>query len=302
MSIEMTTVGWQGITIDVPQDWSLVGVSGDEKKGLFRVDGPFASGMEVRWQTAYAATPDLEARIKSFLRDLEKSAKKSKSDFSSKLKKDKTNENSVLFFWKADRVGQGRIVYCEKCRRVVIAQVIYTREDDASKFAGDILSSIKDHRDDGWVDWGLYGLNFAVPPEYKIEKQEMLSGYLALFFRHGAKRIVVQRWGLVDSLIGDYTLDQWYKKDVLPDIKGYRVECEQKEVLGHPGVEMAGKAGGIKQLFRSLMYKFTLYEFPSRVTGFAWHSPEVNRILGVWATHEEGSNVAEGVRDTVRSD
>ena len=45
---KMAAVGWQGITLNVPSDWALVGVDGDQRKGYFRVDSPVASVIEVR--------------------------------------------------------------------------------------------------------------------------------------------------------------------------------------------------------------------------------------------------------------
>lgn len=298
MPEKMATVGWQGITFKVPEDWSLVGVNGDEKKGYFRVDGPIASALEVRWSSALGKPPELMAKGREFLSRLEKSSRKSRIKFSSKIKAE--NDNSVAFTWKADRKGQGRLVYCPKCDRVIIAQVISSRDEDVSHVAPIILGSIKDHRNDGNTSWALYGLEFAVPESYRIEKQSLMSGYLSLSFKRGPKSLVIERWGLAETLLGNYTIEQWYRKDAVPDIKGYRVEFAENEIFGHEGVKMVGRRAGIRQALKAAAYSLTLHPHPGMLTGYVWHCRDSNRLFSVRATHTEGERIAEEVMGSIR--
>lgn len=293
----MAAVGWQGITLQAPLDWSLVGVSGDAKKGYFRVDGPVASAVEVRWSTAFKKTPDLMAKAREFLSDVEKACKKRKVRFSSDLKQD---GDAVNFLWRADRLGQGRLIYCPECDRVIIAQIVSSRGENIAQIAPVMLKSLKDHRDDGWVDWALYGLQFAVPKGYGIQKQSLMSQYLALHFRDKARLLTVERWGLASTLISKDDLAGWYRKDALPDIKGYKVKVEPKEIFGCNGLKVEGRRGGIIQALRALAYSFTLHPHPKYLTGYVWYSEDANRIFSVRATHGKGEDVAERVRDLVQ--
>ena len=300
MSQQLATVAWQGIAVKVPADWSLVGVSGDEKKGYFRVDGPIASALEVRWSPAGGRAPDLMVRGREFLATLEKSCRKNKVKFSSKLKSEKDGAGSVGFTWQSDRLGQGRLIYCAKCDRVVVAQVVSSRDENVAHIAPDVLSSLTDHRDDGWVSWALYGLAFAVPPRYKIDKQKLMSGYLSLSFKSGTRTLVVERWGLVSSLLGGGTLEEWYRKDVQPDIKGYRVGYGKTEVKGHEGLKIEGRRAGVREAAKAAAYAFTLHPHPGVLTGWAWRCEESNRLFSVRATHVAGDDIAESVRDLIR--
>lgn len=295
MAIKTATVGWQGITLKVPADWSLVGVSGDDKKGYFRVDGPIAAALEVRWSSAAGKPPDLMAKGREFMSTLEKSCKKGRVKFSSKIKPEEKVANSVVFQWKADRAGQGRLTYCPECDRVLIAQVISSKDENVSSQAPAILGSMKDHRDDGWVDWALYGLEFAVPASYRIEKQQLMSGYLSLAFKSRAKTLVVERWGLAGTLLGEMELEQWYRKDVTPDVKGYKLGYQDWERGGHPGLKITGRRGGIKMMAKAIVHAFTLHPHPGLYTGYAWHCEESNRLFSVRATHTPGDDVAERV-------
>ena len=299
MSDKIAPVGWQGIIVEAPTDWSLVGVNGDAKKGYFRIDSPIASALEVKWEQAAGKTPDLMAKAREFVSNIEKSVRKRKIKFDKDLRADKSDSSSVRFLWRADRLGQGRLVHCERCDRVIIAQVIAARDENISQVASDMLDSIRDHRDDGWVEWGLYGLGFAVPPGYKIEKQKLMSGYLALFFRNGAKTLVVERWGLAETLLAKDDMATWYRKDAVPDIKGYRVEFEPEQVAGHEGLRIVGCRSGIKQALRAATYSLTLHSHPGLLTGYVWHCAESNRLFSVRATHVQGEQIAEKVRDMI---
>lgn len=301
MPKKLAAVAWQGISLRIPDDWSLVGVSGDEKKGYFRVDSPVASALEVKWSAALGKQPDLMAKGREFLSGLEKANRKSRAGFSSDLKPDKRGgEPSVSFRWRGEQLGQGRLVYCPKCDRVIIAQVVSSRDENVSHIVPAMLDSLCDHRDDGWTDWALYGLAFAVPAGYKIGVYKLMSGYVSLAFKAKAKTIVVERWGLAKTLLAGDTLREWYGKDVVPDIKGYRVEIGDETIAGHDGLKAQGSRSGIRQAVKTAAYSLTLHPHPGRFTGYAWHCQESNRLFSVRATHTEGEDMAERVRDLIK--
>lgn len=299
MANNTAPVGWQGIIVDAPADWSLVGVNGDAKKGYFRVDSPIASALEVKWERISGKSPDLMAKAREFLSNIEKSTKKKKIKFDKDVRADKGDPNSVRFLWRADRLGQGRLVYCEQCERMVIAQVITTRDENVSKVASEMLDSIRDHREDGWVEWALFGLGFAIPPGYSIQKQTLMSGFLALSFKKGAKTIVVERWGLAGTLLAKDDMATWYRKDAVPDVKGYRVEFEPETVAGREGLRVKGRRRGIAQAVKAAAYSLTLHPHPGLLTGFVWHCADSNRLFSVRATHTAGEQIAEKVRDLI---
>lgn len=295
----MATVAWHGVSVTVPADWSLVGVSGDEKKGYLRIDSPIASALEVRWSAAQGKAPDLMVKGREFLSNLEKSCRKNKTKFDKKIRPDADDPDTVVFSWRADRVGQGFLRYCGKCDRVIIAQMLMDREEKVSHLIPTILASLRDHREDDRTDWGLYGLEFSVPRGYRIDKQSLMSGYLSLSFKHRASTLVVERWALASTLLSSDSMEQWYRKDVVPDIKGYRVQIAEEVIHGHAGLRIEGRRGGIRQAVRALVYSLTLHPHPAFLTGYAWYCRESNRLFAVRATHTEGSNTADVVRDSI---
>lgn len=299
MPERMATVAWHGVSVTVPADWSLVGVSGDDKKGYLRIDSPIASALEVRWSAAQGKAPDLMVKGREFLADLEKSCRKNKIKFDRKIRPDSDDPDTVVFSWRADRVGQGFLRHCRKCDRVMIVQMLMDREEKVSHLIPAILSSLRDHRDDDRTDWGLYGLEFTVPRGYRIDKQSLMSGYLSLSFKHGASTLVVERWALASTLLASDSLQEWYRKDVVPDIKGYVVQMAEESVRGHSGLRIDGRRRGARQAVKALVHSLTLHPHPGLLTGYAWHCTESNRLFAVRATHSEGNDAAETVRDSI---
>ncbi len=298
MTLKSAPVGWQGIVVDAPTDWSLVGVNGDAKKGYFRVDSPVASALEVKWERV-SGKPDLMAKAREFLSKIDKSASKKKLKFDKDIKPDRSDDCSVRFLWRSDRLGQGRLVYCPQCERMILAQVISTRDENVAQTASLILDSIRDHRDDGWLDWGLYGLGFAVPPGYRIQKQTLMSAYLALNFKKGAHSIVVERWRLASSLLAKYDMETWYRKDAMPDVKGYRVDISPETVAGREGLKVSGRRKGLVTAVKALAYSLTLHPYPDLLTGYVWYEPEQDSLYSIRATHSQSDQIAEKIRDLI---
>lgn len=296
MTLNTAPVGWQGIVVDAPTDWSLVGVNGDAKKGYFRLDSPIASALEVKWERV-SGKPDLTVKAREFLSKIDKSASKKKLKFDKEIKHDRADDCSVRFLWRSDRLGQGRLVYCPKCERMILAQVISARDENVAQTASQMLESIRDHREDGWLEWGLYGLGFAVPPGYRIQKQTLMSAYLALNFKKGAHSIVVERWRLASSLLAKYDMQIWYRKDAMPDVKGYRADIMPETVAGGEGLKVSGKRKGLVPAVKSLAYSLTLHPYPDLLTGYVWLEPEQDSLYSIRATHSQGDQIAENIRD-----
>lgn len=302
---DSSTIGWQGIVLQAPKDWCLVAVSGDETKGYFRVDSPLNSAIEIRWEQVKTA-PNTEERTKMFLRDLERVVKKKRTGFTYKVKSRKPTEDeaetggiSTGFTWRGDRNGYGRLMYCPKCQRVVIAQVVSPLDEDLSGLAGEVLASICDHGDEGRQTWALYDLAVSLPAEYKLQRHTLMSSYILLAFKSKKGEVTVERWGLANTLLKRSSIKDWFKVDSLPDYRGFRVNIEEDEGTkeGHSGLKLTGKRSGVRQKARSLVSSVTLRPLPQDLSGCVWHCSESNRLFAVRAVQKGASDLVEDIRD-----
>jgi hypothetical protein len=179
---------------------------------------------------------------------------------------------------------------------VIIAQVIAPLDEDVSSGADRVLSSIMDHTDVGWTAWALYDLQTAVPTEFKLEKQTLMSAYVQLSFKSKYSELNVERWGLASTLLKRMDIVEWFKKDSVPDYKEFRVKIERVEDSDHEMIKVTGRRKGVKQLLRAAVRSLTLRPLPMEVTAYAWHCPESNRLFAVRLIHNGSARILDEVR------
>src|SRR5207302_494261 len=147
-----------------------------------------------------------------------------------------SNQAPIAYAWEAGapraRRALGVIWHCSECRRLVIAELVGTPEDDLS-LAAAILKSIAEHGRDGWNTWGLYGLVVEVPTEFRIESQQLTTGYLKLAFRHRAQALVVERWGLANVVLKEVSAARWFTAREAQRLARFRYGADEFEAHGH---------------------------------------------------------------------
>jgi len=282
-----SVVGWQGVALRTPPDWNLVGVTGDEKKGYFRVDSPSSASLEVRWTALRQPPRDLAARAEEFLTALKKVGRKRKVAFVSKVRPRKPTEaearhggSSVGFTWTADRRAYGRVLYCGYCKRLVVAQVVGESERELSGASSQILGSICEHEKPGWNLWALYGFALPVPEAFRLQRHTLMSSFVELEFAARGQRLLVQRWGLAaNQLLKKRSFHEWLERSYLPGVTGYSVESRPAE-----GEHEAAVFSGDRTIARTaLALPMALWgrPVPRRMSGCAWFCAESNKLFAI---------------------
>ncbi|MHB1001836.1 MAG: hypothetical protein ACYC27_21560 [Armatimonadota bacterium] len=279
--------GWQGIVADVPEDWCLTTVSGDDKTGYFRIDSTSTLLLETKWSKSVGKV-DLHAKLEAYLEDLKKKAKKKKQSFEYKIKS--KDAESLNFTWRSDRKAQGRLWKCDQCNRIMIAQLSGAPGDDIANMASLIMPTYKDHSDDGWRIWGLYGLEAEVPPDYILEKHKLMSGYIQLIFRKQNDKIIIERWGLANTVLRNNPLRDWYMERAIYDLKAYKFKMENILFEEEQGLQITGNRSSIKEHFKSL-HELAMFKKPShKLDGYVWLCEETNKIFSIQTMHSKKEN------------
>jgi hypothetical protein len=273
-----TLVGWQGVIAEVPENWNLSAVSAPSESGYFRIDSPGTMSLEVKWK-GNAEKADLESSLEAFLKNLKIQAKKNRTEFEYKTKA--RPDGTLSFTWKSDRHAHGRIWKCEMCNNVIIAQVTGDKKDNISDISSAILPTIKDHADDDWHTWALYGMAADVPPKFKLKQHKLLSGYLKLEFANGNNRLVIERWGLAETVLKNTTLKEWYLERVQNDLKSFRYETEDALIDDNAGLHIKGRVYGIVKLLKTFRMISTFRKQASDIENYAWFSKDENKIYSV---------------------
>lgn len=284
-------IGWQGIVIEAPADWSLASVNGDEKSGYFRVNSPDTAAIEVRWSEA-SEKVDLSARLDTFLRDLDRKSRKRNLDFRSKTH---ARDGDILFTWRADRKAEGRLFRCPECNRAVIVQVSGMPGDPVSAVAATALPSVRDHSEGGWRTWAMYDLRAEVPPGYKLEKHRLMAGYLQLQFRKGANQLILERWGLANVALKKTTLGEWFAQRMRVDLTGFSYRVEELSDEPEPAVQAVGRRSGILGAYRTINDLSKLRMPAMRLDTYAWICEESNKIYSAQSMHTRRERIMDEV-------
>jgi hypothetical protein len=290
-------IGWQGITLNVPDGWEVTGFSGEFKEGYLRIDDGESQSCELKWGSwgkREKKEPDVGVRAESYLASLERAAKKKKQSLSGKLSAAPNGaarpERLVAgFTFTGEKRAVGLSLYCKESRRLLIAQV----QGATSKVAEAVLASIE-VRDatEGWRRWTLYDLCCDVPSDYALATQQVMNVYMMLSFARGCERLTIEQWSVADVARKDSYLDIWMSMNAKGELSQMTTEVEEVGggVHGHDAIRFVGRFQLGLPLFTALRESLRQFKMPAlRFTARAWECPQGNKLYLVQHTRTRKS-------------
>jgi len=285
------TFGWQGITVEIPENWELSGLSGDFSNGYLRLDDEQMPRLEIKWSKSKRKKPDLHKVLDEYFKLVRKNYKKKRESLHIKrdvnlVKDDPFFEGrDVAFFnWKSDVRANGAIWHCHECRRIVIMQVLGRPKESMLNDTLRILTSATDHPSGHTNLWSAYQLNVSIPRRYKLDKQKLMSGYLLLSFADGSRKIAVERYGLADVLLKSVDLETWFRNTYKKAFAGYGFTVEKENTETDEKITITGSRSRLTD--RVPMSPVLLLDKIARrniLSAQIWRCHQSNRIFAVRA-------------------
>ena len=239
-----TKFGWAGIVTELPEEWEISGLSGDQKEGYLRLEDEFMPRLELKWSVAKSKrrNPDLHAVLDDYFKIIRKTYKKTKKDLHIKrnvsLIKDTDfldGYDLVFFTWKGEIQANGLIFFCPETRRITLIQVMGKPKQNVRTITEQIFTSVEIEPNNQKFLWTAYNLHVEVPKDYRLEKHQLLSGYLLFsFINPGSltdrkRRLSIERYGLADILLKDQTLEDWFRTKYKKAIRGFGFQIESRD-------------------------------------------------------------------------
>ncbi|MGC4047045.1 MAG: hypothetical protein QM758_24890 [Armatimonas sp.] len=295
-------IGWQGMTLEVPEGWEVTGFSGDYKEGYLRIDDGESQSCELKWGSwdkREKKEPDVEVRAESYLGTLERTAKKKKQSLTGKLTtppKGAVRPERLItgFAFTGENRAAGISLYCKESHRVLIAQV----QGATAKIAEAVLASIE-VRDavEGWRRWALYDLCCDVPSDFLLSTQQVMNVYMMLSFARGCERLTIEQWGVADVARKDSYLDIWMSMNTKGELGLMKVDANEVEggVHGHDAIHFEGRPQIGLPLWNALKESLRQFKAPAlRFMAYAWECPEGNKLYLVQHTRtRKAADLAE---------
>jgi hypothetical protein len=177
------------------------------------------------------------------------------------------------FMWRSEKsIGRGVILFCPVCRNATLIQFFLNASDEILPIPQSILSSFKDHRDDGQTDWSVFDIRATLPEKFILTHHRFQPGNYALAFSDGIQTIHLLRWAPASAFLNRQTLAQF--AETITHMA--QTDFSFGLVNRYPAVE-GHLAPHVKKnrWFQRFMAKpvFQVWRF--------WHLPQKNRILGI---------------------
>lgn len=297
--------GWQGISLWIPEDWYPSALGSDSASGYLRVQNADGGAIEVKWSTP-KGTVDMDAELSKYRKNLERAARKRREEFTWKDKpKVPTREaspgkNRHFFGWNGASQALGVIWYCKDCGRVVIAQVVLPRSEDATTLASRLLNGIDDHGVDDINLWSLYGLQVQLPTAWHLDRHQLMAGYTMLQFRKRDRTMRIERWALANIALKDNNLPEFivgHSRKFWKEFSLRYNDCVWKE---HPAARFVGRTRRVWKLLISPILRFIKLPAADRISVLSWHCEKDNKIFAVHSVHPLGDTAAlEEIADTI---
>ncbi len=312
--MDWTLFGWAGIQIELPTSWEISGINGDEKNGYLRLDDDEMPRLELKWAKSRKKKPDLHKTLDEYFKLVRKNYKRG-GNVSFRRNVDLIKDEDFLedctvlgFSWKGSIRANGLIIHNPETKRITIVQIMGRLKENWRPTVLRIIRSISDRGDPELTVWSAYGLRLAVPNNYKLERQKLLSGYLLFAFTRGRKRkISVERYGPAEVLLNEFDseenqLETWFRRRYAKAIRGYGFEVTPHNENGDERITFVGQETRLyDNVPLSPVLIFDKIFKRMRLVFYMWRCHHTNRIYVVQAigrsdTSEElAQEVAESI-------
>lgn len=298
-------VAWQGLTFVVPEDWNIGAIGGEGKSGYLRLDGSDMPRLEVKWAEAGSGAVDVPQLVDKYLKDLQKGKKGREVEVQRDVKlvnkrQMKGKKALECFTWTAETRGFGAAWFCPDCRRTVILQVMGEHSEPVQALAERIISSMKDHPDDGWATWATYGFICQTPAEFVLAGQRMMAGLIELDVSRERDQLHVARWGMAGIALKNKSLEDWGKKELSKRLKKFATEYRGESFRGHECICIEGRTTLPQEKLQSFVQHCMGKPFADRVKAYLWHCETSNKIYYVEGVLDrEELELVNGLRERI---
>jgi len=294
--ITWTTLGWQGIHCEIPEDWSLSVIQGDGRAGYVRLDDEDMVRMELRWQEQRRGER-VDSIADRYLKTLAQESKKRRVEYTVKrgIKLvDLEGRDFEYVFWEGDFRAFNLISVCKTCKRAVLVRILFRKGEKMKPIAKRVFGSITDHSNDGNCRWNVYGFRFVTPEPFLLDEHSLKTGCLEMRFYDRRDEMEAVRVSLAEVILKNESMEAWFRKFYRKRLKGFECKITHVEDDRHPEMLCHGRVPLKKRLHK-------VFQKPRYIHCRVWRCLNSEKIFlfRVTSTNEKDENF-EGYSKLVR--
>jgi hypothetical protein len=196
------TFGWEGFSLEHPDEWAPVVLSGNRDQGYARIASPGRLMLQVRWRRLKGQA-GADGFLKEYLARLDRDARKSGTVFSSTTN---TVDGRLEYRYSGQAHGRG-VAFVAADGRTFVLEAVSSKSDATLPILRTAVRSFRAGDDSD--RWSAFGLDLALPPGLMVERRNFLAGKTTLDWRGRGVRVHAERWGLANQLLAQHELASW---------------------------------------------------------------------------------------------
>jgi hypothetical protein len=284
-AIGSKSIGWQGLELQVPEDWNFSVESGRQRQGFVRLSSS-SSSFELKWEKMEKKKEfSLESVVDKFIEKLRKTDKKVK--LLKKGSEEVFGHNALYFHFESEYKGYGTVWYCEEEEKVFLGLFSFKPEYKEARLTFKrCLDSIKCHTLDDWSTWALFRFSFKTPSKFELIKRRFLVGHTTLAlceekahpFCTERSEVFFQYWSPANVKFEETynDMEKWFENFYESELKKrYNVKVKDErlrntKINGH-------RAKILKTIIKGGLIGRNII----RNGTYMWYCPETNRVYAL---------------------
>ncbi len=259
-------VAWEEVSFEIPDGWSPARIGSRELVFEDGAEGIFEVGWKNVGEGFSFARPFGDLRAKAARRKalfLERAVSGTPAGF----------ETGGFEWREKGRRTLGVLLFCRRCRRASLLQLTGAGASPAAEeLIGRIVSSFRDHREDGRRAFRLFDAEAILPAGYRLRRSRFETGRFELEFDGPGTKVSLLRWAPAAVLLAEQSLEDFARRfgggEGLTFQRFHGDGREVVQALARPAA--SGVARVLDRLQRRRVRSIRL-----------WHDAVQNRILGV---------------------
>ncbi len=274
-------LGWYHFTFNLPPEWEVTGYSSNEQQGFFHFATRHGAQGSLAWRKV-KARPDRKRIMNEIHSRHLKAEKKASADSFEKLEYATVGDFELGVHERGERAYAS--VYIPEQMTLVEWTFPAYRKKLYDEAWVPLLESYKPNLGET-MNWGAFGLKFALPADYRVAKVAPYPGNVSILFENKKNdKVMVHRWGMPRYLLEGRDLMQFYAH-FLSHTRCVIGTPTKKTLFALDGVELEFKKRGTRG-FDTVVGKWwkgkghaihNLVE--NRIYAMEWWGQKPNRML-----------------------
>jgi hypothetical protein len=243
MWAEWKPFAWWGIALEVPAAWSPGRLVGTAREGRAQLDDGEMERLDLTWKVQRRGL--MHRLLERHLRQVEEAAPKGEGRI--RIERNRplpvdVGGDAEYFVWRTrDAEAHNLVVETQERRpRVIFMRIVGRGKERIAKTARRVMGSVVIAPGGRERRWSVFGLDVTLPGELELARSAFVTGRSRMEFARFERRLIVQKFSMGRTLLGEQTLRRWALETFRKELRGFRLEFDDQGGSDHPGLVIRG--------------------------------------------------------------